>query len=366
MIYLDNASTTWVYPECIAAIDITLMNTWGNPSNKYSLGDEPKQILKEAKEKLAKCINCDPDEIFFTSGASEGNAWASRQGNVVVCSPYEHHNYTDHPNAFSVTEDYLTMCAMNNIGDAQAVYHEMFPHYIYSHMLVSNITGEIFNVNKQFNIAHKYDMFCVCDCTQAFSNIEIDIREIDCDMATFSGHKFHAPKGVGFVYIRKDIQDRIKPLISGTQQNGLRGGTENTAYIKALGIAAEKAIEEMREKNEKSKKFSMITAQMLEESEIDFLPISGNNSIDGTYSFCLKNIESEIIQEMLNAKDIFIGTGSGCADGSMERDATLVYMNIPDEYIGGLIRLSFSISNTEDEVREAIGELIKCYKDLTK
>ena len=237
---------------------------------------------------------------------------------------------------------------------------------MYAHLYVSNITGEVFNVNYLFGLAHQLNMLTLCDMTQALGNIEINLHEMECDIATFSSHKVHGPKGCGFIYIKKSVQPSIIPLIPGTQQEELRGGTENTAFISATAIAVEKSNSEITYKRNLSAIYTSIILSELEKSKIEYIINSGKKNILSTLNISLKGIESEILQSMLSKKNIFIGVGSGCNNSLFEPDPTLVAMNVPEEYLHGQIRFSFSTLNTEEEVRIAIQELINCYKQLTE
>jgi cysteine desulfurase len=363
MIYLDNASTTYVYPEVITAINDILTSYWGNPSNLYDFGQESKLVIDKAKEIIANCLYCEPSEIFFTSGSSEGNAWGIAQGIKCLCSPYEHHSITENKKTIVVDEDYLQRT--KDVGFiTQSYYKETWKNYVYAHMLASNETGEIFDVKPLFDMAHEYRMFTLCDMTQCFGNMKIKVKEYGADMCVFSGHKFHAPKGIGMVYINKDKHDTITPLISGTQQNGLRAGTENIAFIHGLAIAAKKACEEAPAKALLSGQLQECILNRLDASGTPYIINKGKNNLYSTLSIALKNIESEVLQMMLNDKGIYIGVGSGCNNGLFEDNATLKEMKVAPEYIRGPIRFSFSLKNTIEDVTIATDELIKAYNNL--
>jgi len=365
MIYLDNASTTYIYPEVISAINDVLKNYWGNPSNLYDFGQESKILINKSKEIIAGCLKCSSEEIFFTSGSSEGNAWGLAQGIKCLCSPYEHHNITENKKTIVVDEDYLERTQKVS-WDIQSWYKNTFKNYVYAHMLASNETGEIFNVKPLFDLAHKYGMFTLCDMTQAFGNMKINVKEYGADMCVFSGHKFHAPKGIGMVYINKDVQEKIIPLISGTQQGGLRAGTENIAYIHGLGIAAKMACDEAPAKALLSGQLQEYIINKLNSSGIPYVINKGKNNLYSTLNIALKNVESEVLQMMLNDKGIYVGVGSGCNNGLFEDNATLKEMGVDPEYIRGPIRFSFSMMNTIEDVEIATEELIKAYKSLVE
>lgn len=363
MIYLDHASTTYIYPECIGVINDIMINQWGNPSNTYEFGIKSKELIDGARVLLSELIHCSPDEIFFTSGSSEGNAWAMKQGSKILTSSYEHHSILNHEWAIESDNDYIARCLRMDYM-MQQFYKNDYKNWVYSHILVSNETGEIFDVKRLFDQAHQFGMFCHSDMTQAFGNIELNMKDFSVDMATFSGHKFHAPKGVGFVYIKKSKQSRVKPLVYGTQQGNLRGGTENISYIVAMAIAAQKAMSEMEKKNEISEEMSNLTIDILESSGVPYIVNKGEYNVFPILNFCLKDIESETLQALLSDEHIYVGVGSACSDGSMEVSKTLREMKVPEEYIHGPIRYSFSVETTKEEVEEATKALIRFYKEL--
>lgn len=366
-IYLDNASTTYVYPDIITKINEVLTNNWGNPSNIYKLGFNSKEIIEGARDSIAKSINAKPENIFFTSGASEGNAWALKQGTKCLCSCYEHHNITHNENSIMVDEDYLER-TLNLDWTTKSYLRESYKTWVYSHMLVSNETGEIFNVNPLFYQAKQLQMFTHCDMTQAIGNVSVDMSEYPyVDMATFSGHKIHAPKGVGFVYINSTAIPNIKPLLyGGIQESGIRAGTENIPYIAGLALAVKYAASGYSAKRIHGQFLREIAVKKLSESGMDYIIVEGKNNIPSTLTFCLKGVEGEVIQTILSDENVYIGTGSACGDGTMEISETLKVMNVPEEYIHGEIRLSFDTFNDSTDIIDAIERISAIYKELTK
>lgn len=246
----------------------------------------------------------------------------------------------------------------------QSYYKNTYKDYVYAHMLTSNETGEVFNVKELFAQAKEFNMFALCDATQSFGNMKINVKEYGADMCVFSGHKFHAPKGVGFVYIDEKAQKRIKPLIPGTQQNGYRGGTENIAYIYGMALAAMQATSETKQKMELGATLIEVALDSLNKSGIEYVVNRGKYNLSTTLNFALKGVESEIIQSILSDKNIYIGVGSGCNNGNFDVSPTLKQMEVPEEYIRGPIRLSFAINNTQEEVALAMDEIITAYKAL--
>lgn len=363
MIYLDHASTTYVYSNIADTINLHIRYYWGNPSNLYNFGYNSKKVINVARENIAEALKILPEEVFFTSGSSEGNTWALNQRPRTVCSAYEHHSITKNVNAVMVDEQYLN----GVLETKQRVINARYDNFIYSHMLVNNISGEIFNIKELTEKAHKVEMWVHSDMTQALGNTPIDLNDLGVDMATFSGHKVHAPKGIGFNFFKKStfLKKEIRPLIFGEQERALRGGTENIPYIAALGMAVPMAIEGLAKKQEYCKKLKKVFLDKMKASGIDYNIISPSNSIDSTVSICLKNVESEVISSMLSENGICIGTGSACNTGLMENDSTLEAMGIEPEYIRGLIRLSFDLTNTEEEIEKTVDLITKYYKELT-
>ena len=203
MIYLDHASTTYVDSEAKQIIMETL-NKWGNPSNLYDFGQESKKLIEVARESVAKSINASPSEIFFTSGASESNAWALSQKDNVVCSPYEHHNILHHPNAIIGDEDYINKAY--KWGEINDFYFTDYNNFVFSFMYVNNETGQIFPIKRMCEKVHAVHGIFHSDMTQAWGNVPIDVKDLGIDMASFSGHKLHTPKGIGFLYVSEEYQ----------------------------------------------------------------------------------------------------------------------------------------------------------------
>lgn len=379
MIYLDNASTTM--PNQITMKYLSNYDKFfGNPSNIYKIGEQTHEMIENARIKVAKAINADPEDIYFTSGASESNVWAIKQSEMCYCSPYEHHSILANPNVF-VAENYIFFNEwIKENYDYLHLNEDDEPYlslgYLFSHMLVNNETGEIFseqvkNICKSINNIEekKYrSWFVHTDATQAIGNIVVDVKDLDVDMLSLSGHKIHSPKGVGVLYISHETitKNDIKPLIYGSQENNYRGGTENTLGIVCLGDCIEEASQNIFKKYLHCKSLKNIAIQKLKSGGIDYLINTPKDSISSIINFSLKNINSEVIASILSQKEIYIGTGSACNDSSLAPSYVLKAMDVPKDYIRGSIRLSFDISTKEEEVETAMNEIIKIYKELIK
>lgn len=344
MIYLDNASTTM--PNKITMRYLSHYNSiFGNPSNIYKIGEATHEMIEDAREKVAKAIGADTEDIYFTSGASESNAWAIAQCDACVCSPYEHHSIMANPKVKQSIE-FLTL--------------------LYSHMLVNNETGEIFEVGKRFQEIHRKKYLTHTDATQAIGNIFIDVKDLGADMLSLSGHKIHAPKGIGVLYINHEAipRERIKPLIYGSQENNRRGGTENVLGILCLGGCIEEANRDIIKKAKYCSILKEEVKYILSKSGVDYRINSPENSIASTINFSLKDVSSEVIASMLSDEEIYIGTGSACNNSSLSPSYVLQAMNVPEDYIRGAIRLSFDLSTKDIDVIVATNKIIECYKKL--
>ena len=371
-IYLDNAATNKVDDEIVDIIVEDLKENWGNASTPYDFGQHSRLIIEESRKKIAKCIGALPEEIYFTSGASESNAWAIHQKEKTLASPYEHHDITDNPDTVVVDDDWFIQ-AINMEDDIfSPIAEETFErNFLVSHMLVQNETGEIFNLNKYADYAHKLHMPFHSDMTQGLGNIKINMHDnYNCvDIATFGGHKVGAPKFCGFSYFNKEVfpASKIKPLIYGSQEQGVRGGTENIAFIHAMALAVDKHCYMIDIKQAHCKKLKLaFMEEMRKDFDADnYMIVSPANSLHSITCICFKNVEGEIIQSMLNDKGIYVATGAACNSGDMNASAALAFMRIPEDYIRGEIRLSYTLDNTVEEMIQTAKALKSVYKDLT-
>ena len=368
MIYLDHAATTFVYPDIVEIIKEDLLTFWGNANTTYEIGRKSKDLLEASRSKIAYVLGVSPEEIYFTSGSSEGNAWALAQKGWCLCSPYEHHNITENPKTVIVDKNYLIDAAkVAEKNGGLGLQLGDYSNFLLSWMYVNNETGEIFNPREYMDLAHRLNMFYHCDMTQAIGNVPLDVGHM-CDIATFSGHKLHTPKGIGFNFFSKDTfpASIIKPLIyGGGQENNRRAGTENIPYIHALALAVDRAVAHQKNKDLLCKK--MKTAFLEEMKTLfepdDYMIVSPANSINSTICLCFRYVEGEILQSLLDEKGICVGTGSACTTGEMKASAVLEAMNIPEDYIHGEIRISMNEdTNSVDDLIETAKALYENYK----
>lgn len=355
MIYLDNAATTKIDNMVFAEMLPYLKEQYGNPSSLYSLGQQSKKAIEKAREQVAKAINAEPKQIVFTSGATESNNWVCSIFDRVLCSPFEHHSILNHEHT---TE-------MKKIESTKKIASFTIDTYRYSDlvsvMLVNNEIGEIYNISNLIKTCHSRYVLFHTDATQAFGHIPIDVKTLDCDFLSLSGHKFHAPKGIGILYIKEP--EEFKPFLYGGQQEKyLRAGTENVASIVGIGKAAELynySLERDNRCRDIRAKFYNAFAEMTDV----YFNTDITKSIPSTLNVAFKNVESESLMLLLDMDGICVSAGSACNSESLEPSHVLKAIGTPEDYIYNSIRLSWDDTLTDEEVDYVI-ESIK--RNVTK
>lgn len=338
-IYLDNASTTKIDNMVLAEMLPYLRDNYANASSLHSLGCKSRQAIEHAREQVAKSINAEPSQIFFTSGSTESNNWIISNFNHVLCSRVEHHSILNNPKCTPIAFDSLPKTIYKQRPD------------LVTHMYVNNETGEIYNIKEMAETCHKMKVPFYTDSTQAFGHIPIDVVDLDIDGMSLSGHKFHAPNGVGILYLKEP--DKYKPMLyGGGQEKHLRAGTENVAGIVGMG----KACELHNYNAETDNYLQFLKANLIAFIQNNIPDVMINSPLETTVSNILnvsfKGIEGESLMLMLDRADICVSSGSACNSGSLEPSHVLKSMGVPDDYIYGTIRFSFSKFNTLDEIIE--------------
>lgn len=338
-IYLDNAATTKIDNMVLAEMLPYLRENYGNASSLHSLGRKSRQAIEHAREQVSKAINAEPNQIFFVSGSTEGNNWIISNFNHVLCSRVEHHSVLNNPKCFEMDDSPL----------AHQIY-EQRPDLV-THMFVNNETGKIYNIKEMAKICHQMKVPFHTDSTQAFSHIPIDVKYLDVDSMVLSAHKFHGAKGTGILYIKEP--DRYKPMLyGGGQEKHLRAGTENVAGIVAIGKACElhnyNTNTDMHILNLK-----VHLANFIENNIPDVMMNSPfETTVSNILNVSFKGIEGESLMLLLDRRGICVSSGSACNSGSLEPSHVLKEMCVPDDYIYGTVRFSFSKFNTLEEIIE--------------
>lgn len=348
MIYLDNASTTPLSDNVKGNI-IQSLNIFGNPSNFYKIGAEAATIIKESRSNIAEILNCSPNEIYFTSGASEGNAWALSQRLRRFSSYREHHSIQDYPNIQHINPDDILYGTKD------------FTDSIVAWIMVNNETGENNTLFLQSTEWKTLPCLKHIDATQAVGHIPVDVNSLHCDSLAFSAHKFGGPKGIGVLYINH--KSKYKPLIIGSQQAGMRGGTENVIGIQSMALALSESCDKIKENLSMARELKAAIKVGLSDLPSQYWKI---NSKDGyvpyIVSVSFKDISAESMVLFLQNDDIFVGMGSACNTGNLDPSWVLSDMQIPDDFILGTLRFSFSNTNTIDEILQTTQKIVKFYQ----
>jgi cysteine desulfurase len=361
VIYMDNNATTKVDPEVVEAMLPYLSEYYGNPSSMHNFGGDVGEKIKEARQNVADLIGASPDEIVFNSCGTESDGTAIRA--AIESYPERKHIVTsrvEHPAIKNLYETLakkgyrVTFVPVDNDGilDLDYLYKSLNDDTaIVSLMWANNETGVIFPVEEISREVKDRGILFHTDAVQAAGKIPIDVNTTGIDMLSLSGHKFHAPKGIGVLYIRKGT--KFSPyMIGGHQEHGRRGGTENVASIIAMGKAAELAkhhvdnndyacVSEMRDKLESS---------LLERIPYSIVNGDTKNRLPNTTSIAFEYVEGEAILLMMNEHGICASSGSACTSGSLEPSHVLRAMGVPFTAAHGSIRYSLSRYNTEDEI----------------
>jgi len=357
-VYLDNNATTMVAPEVVEAMRPFWRDLYGNPSSMHNFGGQVKPYIDLAREQVATLLGASPSEIVFTAGGSESDNAAIR-GALEAADPGKRHIVTtrvEHPavrgvfhhlakKGYRVTE--LPVDADGSL-DMRALAAALTPDTaVVSIMWANNETGVIFPIDQIAEIARARGVVIHTDAVQAAGKIPIDVSDVPVDMLAISGHKIHAPKGVGALYIRKGT--RVTPLIIGGHQEwGKRAGTENVPGIVGLGKAAEMALAHLGEAGLLARLRDKLAKGIL--ATCPDVRVNGKNTVPNTLNVSFEFIEGESILLMLDDVGIAASSGSACASGSLEPSHVLRAMGIPFTAVHGSIRFSLSRYTTEEEI----------------
>jgi cysteine desulfurase len=366
-IYLDNNATTKVAPEVLEVMLPYFHEIYGNPSSMHTFGGQVGRKLRESREQVAALLGTSPDEIIFTSCGSESDNAAIRS--ALSSQPGKRHIVTsrvEHPAikalcAQLANEGYrVTELPVDGEGrlDVEQYRRSLTPDTaIVSLMWANNETGVIFPVEPAAEIARARGILFHTDAVQAVGKIPINLSKTAIDMLSISGHKLHAPKGIGVLYVRKGT--RFSPfLIGGHQEKGRRGGTENTPSIIGLGKACELAAQNMEAENTRVKQLRDKLENVLL-SRVSNSRVNGDriNRLPNTSNISFEFVEGEAILLMMDEFGICASSGSACTSGSLQPSHVLRAMGVPFTMAHGSIRFSLSVYNTDEEIDFVIEKL---------
>ncbi len=363
VVYMDNNATTAVAPEVLEAMPPYLEKYYGNPSSMHSFGGQVGSAIAKARQSVATLLGCDPEEVIFTSCGTESDSTAilsalraNPERRHIVTTRVEHpavKNLCENISTFTGHKYRLTMLKVSEEGmvDMEEYLSALSEDTaIVSMMWANNETGVIFPIAEMARIAKDRGILFHTDAVQAVGKIPIDLSGLDVDFLSLSGHKLHAPKGVGVLYVKRGTA--FSPFIAGGhQEHGRRAGTENVASIVALGRACDLAQEKMAEENNRVRRLR----DKLEEGLLSSIPKSLLNGhkqqrLPNTANISFEYVEGEAILLHMNRFNICASSGSACTSGSLEPSHVLRAMGVPFTAAHGSIRFSLSVYNTEEEI----------------
>ena len=373
-VYADNAATTKISSTALNAMLPVFETYYGNPSSLHSVGQEAKEILENARERLAKALGCEAREVYFTSGGSEADNQAilsaarlgAKKGKKhIISTAFEHHAVLHvlqklEKEGFEVT--YLDVTKNHNIT-AVDVQNALRPDTcLVTVMYANNEIGSVLPISEIGAVCKAAGVPFHTDAVQAVGHLNINVREQNIDMLSLSGHKFHGPKGVGALYCRRGLM--LTNLIDGgAQERGKRAGTENLPAICGMVAALEEALADLEENN---KKVTALRDKLIAGlSQIPHSALNGDrvNRLPGNVSFCFEGIEGESLLLLLDMKGVQASSGSACTSGSLDPSHVLLAIGRVHDVAHGSLRLSLSHYNTEEEVDHILKTVpqVVCY-----
>ena len=360
-VYADNAATTAMSQTAINAMLPYFNKVYGNPSSLHSTGQEAKEALDAARETVAKCLGCEPREIYFTSGGSEADNQAiisaarfgaKKNKKHIISTAFEHHAVLHTldklaKEGFEIT--YLDVSKGHTVS-AQQVKEAIRPDTcLVTTMYANNEIGSVLPIAEIGAVCKEAGVPFHTDAVQAVGHIHIDVKAQNIDMLSLSGHKFHGPKGVGALYVRRGLP-LVNIIEGGAQERGKRGGTENIAGICGMAAAMEEAC---RNIDVNMPKVAAMRDRLIEGlSQIPHSALNGDavNRLPGNVSFCFEGIEGESLLLLLDAKGVSASSGSACTSGSLDPSHVLLAIGRIHDVAHGSLRLSLCEYNTEEEV----------------
>ncbi len=368
MIYADNAATTKMSPKAIETMVALMKDTYGNPSSLYGVGQKAKEVLEAAREDVAKAIGASPKEIIFTSGGSEADNQAiisaarigAKNGKKhIISTAFEHHAVLHTLNKLKEEGYEITLLDVHENGlivpsEVEAAIRE--DTALVTIMFANNEIGTIQPIREIGEICRKKGVLFHTDAVQAVGHVHVDVVKDNIDMLSASSHKFHGPKGVGFLYVKKGI--KLTNLIEGgAQERGKRAGTENVPGIAAMATALIEAIDHLDEYKESiSAKRDRLIAGL---KEIPHSAINGDETkrLPGNVNFCFEGIEGESLLLLLDDKGIQASSGSACTSGSLDPSHVLLAIGRVHDVAHGSLRLTINEETTDAEVEEIIASV---------
>lgn len=367
-IYADNAATTKLDDEAFEAMIPWLRENYGNASQPYSFSREPKKALAEARASIAACINADPEEIFFTSGGTESDNWAIKGSafsdpdhHATITSAFEHHavlrscaaiEKLGYPVAYLqptadglIIPEALERCITDNTR-------------LVSIMFANNEIGSIQPIKRLCEVAHAHGALFHTDAVQAVGHVKIDVKDLGVDMLSSSAHKYNGPKGIGFLYIRKEV-DFFPYVDGGAQESGHRAGTENIASIVGMATALKGNCDTLPDNQERIRLLENIILETLAANDVHFVRNGGSIILPGLLSLAFPGKDGESILHQMDLMGISISTGSACDGNKTEISHVLQAIRLAESLATGTVRISLGKNNTPDEARIIADSIVR-------
>lgn len=375
IVYLDNAATTKLDNNVFNEMIPYLTENYGNSSSIYKLGKQSKKAIEESRNKIAKILNCDPKEIYFTSGGTESDNIAIKgiaksyknKGNHIITSKIEHPAVLETCRQLEKEGFDITYVSVNNDGiiDLEELIRSIKSETILiSIMYANNEIGTIQPIQEIAKISKEKNIIFHTDAVQAVGSVKIDVKKLGLDSLSLSSHKFYGPKGVGALYIKQGV--KFDSLITGGhQERNKRAGTENVAGIVGMGKAIEIAYENLEKNN---KKITFLRDYYIEniEKRIPYIKINGDRKyrLPGNANISFKFIEGEGVLLYLDLKGIYASSGSACTSGSLDPSHVLLAIGLSHEIAHGSLRITIGKYNTKQEIDYLVESLVEIVNKL--
>lgn len=378
-IYVDNAATTKMSDSSMEAMTACMKEIYGNPSSLHRAGQKAAEVLQKAREEIAAYIGADFQEIYFTSGGTESDNQAiysaalfgAKKGKKhIISSTIEHHAVLHTLQRLEKEGYEITLLDVDAQGmirpeDLRQAIRE--DTALVTIMYANNEIGTLQPIDAIADICREKNVIFHTDAVQAVGHVPVNVREQKIDMLSFSAHKFHGPRGIGVLYVRKGIP--LFPFLEGgAQERGRRPGTENLPAIVGMAAALKEAVSHMEATEEKLKTMRDILIEGL--SQIPHAKLNGDavKRLPGNVNFCFEGIEGESLLLLLDQKGIAASSGSACTSGSLDPSHVLLALGLPHEVAHGSLRLSLSEENTEEEMQyiiESIRDVVEYLRDMS-
>ena len=378
-VYADNAATTKISAHALAAMMPCFEAVYGNPSSLHSVGQEAKEVLEDARARLAKLLGCEPREVYFTSGGSEADNQAilsaarfgARKGKKhIVSTAFEHHAVLHTLNKLEKEGFEVTLLDVKNGHNvtAQQVKDAIREDTcLVTCMYANNEIGSVLPIAEIGAVCKEAGVPFHTDAVQAVGHLQINVKQENIDMLSLSGHKFHGPKGVGALYVRRGLP-LVNVIEGGAQERGKRAGTENLPGIVGMVAALEDAVANLEENTRKvtALRDKLITGL----SKIPHCALNGDpvNRLPGNVSFCFEGIEGEALLLLLDAHGVAASSGSACTSGSLDPSHVLLAIGRVHDVAHGSLRLSLSHYNTDEEmdhILKVVPEVVQLLRNMS-